>query len=60
MSEISSLFVISELQRAINFAKQRNQEIQIDVAGIQLVVNPKSDLGEIVGIWETEFEKRKK
>ncbi len=57
---VSCLSVISNLRSTINFAKQKNEEIQVNVAGIQLTVNPNSDLAEIVALWEKEFENRKK
>jgi hypothetical protein len=52
--------VITNVRNAVFLAKQRNQPIQVDIAGIQLTVKPNSNPSEIVNIWETEFEKRKK
>ena len=57
---ISCLSVISDLRRAINIAKQKNEKVNIEIAGIQLTVYPNSNLCEIVALWETKFENREK
>lgn len=57
---ISCLSVISDLRRAINIAKQKNEKVNIEIAGIQLTVYPNSNLSEMVALWETKFENREK
>jgi len=57
---ISCLSVISDVRRAINIAIQKNEKINIEIAGIQLTVCPNSNLSEIVSLWEKEFENREK
>ena len=57
---ISSLSIIMDVRNAIVFARQRNEQVELQVAGIQLTVKPDSNLSEIVSLWETEFENRKK
>jgi hypothetical protein len=57
---ISSMSVIVDIRNAIFCARQEGQQIQVDIAGIQLTVNPDSNLSEVVSLWETEFENRKK
>jgi hypothetical protein len=57
---VSSLSVIMDIRNAVFLAKQKNQSIPIDVAGIRLTVNPDSNSSEVVALWETEFEKREK
>jgi len=52
--------VISDVRRAINIAIQKNEKINIEIAGIQLTVCPNSNLSEIVSLWEKEFENREK
>ncbi len=52
--------VIVDIRNAIFCARQEGQQIQVDIAGIQLTVNPDSNLSEVVSLWETEFENRKK
>jgi hypothetical protein len=57
---ISSMSVIINVRNAVFLAKQKNQPMQVDIAGIQLTVEPNSDPSELVCLWETEFENRKK
>jgi hypothetical protein len=57
---VSSISVIMSLRNAISHANQSNQTMQINIAGIQLTVKPNSDPSELVCLWETEFENRKK
>ena len=57
---ISSMSVIADIRSAIFYARQKSQQVQVDIAGIQLTVNPDSNLSEVVSLWETEFENRKK
>lgn len=56
---VSSLSVIINIRNAVFLAKQKNQPMQVEIAGIQLTVKPDSSLSEIVALWETEFENRK-
>jgi hypothetical protein len=57
---ISSMSVIINVRNAVFLAKQKNQTMHINIAGIQLTVEPNSDPSELVCLWETEFENRKK
>jgi hypothetical protein len=57
---VSSLSVITNIRNAVALAKQENQPMQVDIAGVQLTVKPNSDPSELVCLWETEFEKREK
>jgi hypothetical protein len=57
---VSSMLVITAICSAIVLAKQTNESVDFNVAGIQLTVNPDSILSEVVCLWETEFEKREK
>ena len=57
---ISSMSVIINVRNAVFHANQSNQTMQINIAGIQLTVKPNSDPSELVCLWETEFENRKK
>jgi hypothetical protein len=52
--------VIINVRNAVFLAKQKNQTMHINIAGIQLTVEPNSDPSELVCLWETEFENRKK
>jgi hypothetical protein len=54
------MLVITAICSAIVLAKQTNESVDFNVAGIQLTVNPDSILSEVVCLWETEFEKREK
>jgi len=58
--DVSSMSVIINVRNAVFLAKQRNQTMRIDIAGIQLTIRPDSDSSELVCLWETEFEKIKK
>jgi hypothetical protein len=57
---ISCLSVINDIRNAIALAKQTDCKVKLDIAGIQLTVNPNSNLSEIVSLWEKEFENREK
>jgi hypothetical protein len=57
---LSSLSVIADIRNAIFYSKQKSEQIQVEIAGIQLTVDPDSILSEVVCLWETEFEKREK
>ena len=57
---ISSMSVIMNVHDAVFKASESNQTMHINIAGIQLTVEPNSDPSELVCLWETEFENRKK
>lgn len=57
---VSSMSVIMSVRNAVFHARQSNQTMQVDIAGIQLIIKPNSDPSELVCLWETEFENRKK
>ena len=57
---VSSLSVILSVRNAVFCAWESNQPMLVEIAGIRLTVNPNSNPSEIVALWETEFENRKK
>lgn len=54
------MLVITAICSAIVLAKQTNESVDFDVAGIRLTVDPDSTISEVVALWETEFENREK
>ncbi len=52
--------IIHNFQNAINRANQENTSVTIEVLDIEILVEPGSDIHELLSFWEEQLDKRKK